>query len=160
RVPCRDLCHAAGAEPESRASVGDQGSAADAVDLQTAGGSETILHALVRMGGPIAARAGEAGRRHAPASSRWRASIRETSDNKRRGRRAEQQNHEHQAQGRWLPQPLELYNRDLFPLRRPGPIPTLIPDGSELLTRHFPAQLFEEIQNQNDPIFLAPVVRV
>ena len=63
-------------------------------------------------------------------SSRRRPPVREASDYQRRRRRLEQQDHEHQAQGRRLSQSLELHDRDLFPLWRTGSMPTLIPDGS------------------------------
>ena len=49
------------AEVESRARVGDQRSVADLVDLPSACGREAVLHALVWLGDPRAARAREAG---------------------------------------------------------------------------------------------------
>ena len=56
-------------------------------------------------------------------------------DHQRSGRRPQQHNHEYQTQGWRLPQPRELHDRDLLSLRRPGFIPTLIPEGSIVLSR-------------------------
>ena len=44
-------------------------------------------------------------------------------------RRSQQQDHEHQAKGRRLPQPVTLHDGDLFSLWRARPLPTLNPEG-------------------------------
>src|SRR5262249_9733112 len=136
------------AEPESKSCVGNQGSAADAVDLSPVCGGATILQTMVRLGRALATRAREAGRRHAEASSRRRAPLRAASDHQRRRRRLEQKNHERQTQSRWLSQPIELHDRDLFPLRRAGFIPTLIPDGS-LKKSHLATGYFQGARAQS-----------
>ena len=73
---CRDLRDAPGAESESRSRVGDQRSPAHAVDLPPARGGEAILHPLVRLGRPLAARSRQGRRGHAQASSRRCAPVR------------------------------------------------------------------------------------
>ena len=61
---------------ESRAGVGDQGSAPNVVDVPAAGRREAVLHPVVRLGRALAARAREGGGRHAQASSRRRPPVR------------------------------------------------------------------------------------
>ena len=51
------------------------------------------------------------------------------SDHEWRSRRSQQQDHEHQAKGRRLPQPVTLHDGDLFSLWRARPLPTLNPEG-------------------------------
>ena len=58
---CGRVRDAPSAEFESRARVGDQRSVAGLVDLPSACGREAVLHALVWLGDPLAARAREAG---------------------------------------------------------------------------------------------------
>ena len=67
------------------------------------------------------------------APSIWACSALERPDHERCSRGAEQQDHEHQAQGRRLPEPRSLHNRDLLPLRGIGPLPTLIPEEAYFL---------------------------
>ena len=103
RATRRGVRDVAGAEPESRARVGDQRSAAHALDLSTPAGRDAILHTAVRLGRPLAPRACEEGGRHIEASSRWRAPLRHASDHQRCRRRSQQQDHEHQAESGRLP---------------------------------------------------------
>jgi hypothetical protein len=83
------LCHASSVESEGRASVGHQRSAPYAVDVSPRRSGHPLLQAVVRVGRPVAARAGKASRRHTEASSRWRAPLREAPDHERRRGRPE-----------------------------------------------------------------------
>ena len=117
------------AESQSWARVGDQRSVAGLVDLPSPGGREAVLHALVWLGDPLAARAREAGGEDVEAASRRGAPLCHASDHEWRSRRSQQQDHEHQAKGRRLPQPVTLHDGDLFSLWRARPLPTLNPEG-------------------------------
>ena len=64
------------------------------------------------------------------------------SDHEWRSRRSQQQDHEHQAKGRRLPQPVTLHDGDLFSLWRARPLPTLNPEGPLSLFPSTPFSVF------------------
>ena len=82
---CGRVRDAPSAESQSRARVGDQRSVAGLVDLPSACGREAVLHALVWLGDPLAARAREAGGEDVEAASRRGAPLCPASDHEWRG---------------------------------------------------------------------------
>ena len=89
------------------------------MDVPPVGGGEAILHTLVWLGGAPLVPVKEV-------AATLRGHLDGASDRDSVAEGPQQQDHDYQAQGRRLPQPIELHHGDLFPLRRLRRIPTVI----------------------------------
>jgi hypothetical protein len=125
------VCHAPGAEPEKSRGNGRSRKrcalCGPTASLRRLSGSSPA--GTGGQFGLASTREGCCG--HAQTSSRGRPKICHAPDHQWCRRGSQQQDHEHQTQSRWVPQPREFHDRDLFPLRRSRFITTLNAEGSK-----------------------------